>query len=142
MNNILWYQPTKLTDNDIIIKNGVSLEGSSERTEVFQKLKKISEKAKGKKRPWHGKIGNYYLIKGSFDEKDERDRFLSFLFISDAHDGKQAFFKTLKVIDKKINENTAKCLELQTKVILKPILVATVGLLLLALITYLIKLIK
>lgn len=138
MNNIIWYQPAKLTDNDIIIKNGICLEEGSERTEVFLKIKKVSEKAIGKQRPWHGKIGNFYFIKGNFDEKDERGRFLSFLFISDTDNGKKAFIDTLKIIDKKINANTAKCLALETSPIIKHLLLWGVGLVLLALIIYLI----
>lgn len=36
MNNILWYQPAKLSDKDIVIKNGIILEEGTERFEAFQ----------------------------------------------------------------------------------------------------------
>ena len=44
MNNILWYQPAKLSDKDIVIKNGIILEEGTERFEAFQNLKKVSVK--------------------------------------------------------------------------------------------------
>lgn len=142
MNNILWYQPAKLSDKDVVIKNGIILEEGTERLEAFQNLKKVSNKAIGKERPWHGKIGNYYFIKGNFEEKDERGRQLSFLFISDAPNGKEAFFDTLKAINQKLDEQTATCIATQTGSIYKPIIIGFTGLILLALIIYLIKLIN
>lgn len=142
MNNILWYQPAKLSDKDVVIKNGIILEEGTERIEAFQNLKKVSEKAIGKERPWHGKIGNYYFIKGNFEKKDERGRRLSFLFISDAPNSTEVFFDTLKVINQKLDEQTATCIATQTSSIRKPIIFSFIGLILLALIIYLIKLIN
>ena len=142
MNNILWYQPAKLSDKDIVIKNGIILEEGTERFEAFQNLKKVSEKAIGKERPWHGKIGNYYFIKGNFEEKDERGRHLSFLFISDALNGKQAFFDTLKKINKQVNEKTVICIASQKGLIPKQILLGCVGFVILLLLIYLIKILN
>lgn len=142
MNNILWYQPAKLSDKDIVIKNGIILEEGTERFEAFQNLKKVSEKAIGKERPWHGKIGNYYFIKGNFEEKDERGRHLSFLFISDAPNGKQAFFDTLKKINKQVNEKTVICIASQKGLNPKQILLGCVGFVILLLLIYLIKILN
>lgn len=44
MNNILWYQPAKLSDKDIVIKNGIILEEGTERFEAFQNLKRYQRK--------------------------------------------------------------------------------------------------
>lgn len=142
MNNILWYQPAKLSDKDVVIKNGNILEEGTERLEAFQNLKKVSDKAIGKERPWHGKIGHYYFVKGNFEEKDERGRQLSFLFISDATNGKEAFFDTLKKINKQVNEKTAICIASQKGLIPKQILLGCAGFAILLLLIYLIKILN
>ena len=142
MNNILWYQPAKLSDKDVVIKNGNILDEGTERLEAFQNLKKISEKAIGKERPWHGKIGNYYFIKGNFEEKDERGRHLSFLFISDAPNGKEALINTLKAINQEVNEKTESCLSSQKSSVFNAILLSFIGLVILGFIIYLVKLIN
>lgn len=138
MNNILWYQPAKLSENDIIIHNGHPLEEGLDRIELFNKLKKISEKAIGKKRPWHGKIDKYYFVKGNFTVKDERGRNLSFMFISDATDGKKELIETLKVINQNMTEQTKACLN-SSSVRQKPIIICLIALCIVALITLLAK---
>ena len=142
MNNILWYQPAKLSDKDIVIKNGIILEEGTERFEAFQNLKKVSEKAIGKERPWQGKIGHYYFIKGNFKEKDERGRQLAFLFISDAPNGKEALINILKVINQEVNEKTESCLASQKSPVFNAILLSFIGLVILGFIIYLVKLIN
>lgn len=83
MNNILWYQPAKLSDKDIVIKNGIILEEGTERFEAFQNLKKVSEKAIGKERPWHGKlvtiISSRAILKKKMSEADISVFYLSLM---------------------------------------------------------------
>ena len=139
MNNILWYQPAILSEKDIIIYNGSPLEEGLDRIEAFNKLKSISEKAIGKERPWHGKIDKYYFVKGSFTAKDERGRNLSFMFISDATDGRKELIKILKDINKDLTEQTKACLNSSSSIRLKPFIICLIGLCIIVLITFLIK---
>jgi len=139
MNNILWYQPEILSEKDIIIHNGRFLEEGLDRIEVFNKLKEISEKTIGKERPWQGKIDKYYFVKGSFTAKDERGRNLSFMFISDATDGRKELIETLKVANKDMTEQTKACLNSPTTIRLKSIIICFIGLCIIALITLLTK---
>lgn len=139
MNNILWYQPAILSEKDVIIYNGSPLEEGLDRIEVFNKLKTISEKAIGKKRPWHGKIDKYYFAKGSFTAKDERGRNLSFMFISDATDGRKELIKILKDINKDLTEQTKACLNSSSSIRLRPFIICLIGLCIIVIITLLIK---
>ena len=115
MNNILWYQSANLLDQDVVIYNGKTLDVGLERTEAFSKLKKISEKVIGKKRPWCGKVDNYFFVKGSFEAKDERGRNLIFLFVSDALDGKQALVNTLQSSGQQMTQKTQNSLNTSNK---------------------------
>lgn len=139
MNTILWYQPAILSEKDVIIYNGNPLEEGLGRIEAFNKLKTISEKAIGKERPWHGKIDKYYFIKGSFTAKDERGRNLSFMFISDATDGRKELTEILKVVNKDLTEQTKACLNSSSSIRLKTIIICLIGLCIIAIITLMTK---
>lgn len=109
--SILWYQPAKLTDDDFIFLNGKSLSNTSDRSEAFDKLKKVSDKVIGKDRPWCGNVSGYFFVKGTLNEKDERGRKLSFTFMSDEADGEAALHQTLKAASKVIDNSTAACIK-------------------------------
>lgn len=111
MNNILWYQPEVLSEQDIVILNGNRLENGIERNEAFDKLKKVADRAIGKKRPWHGYLDGYYFVKGSLEKKDERGRPLSFMFISDDEDGKKQLYKLLRDIEIDLSPETEALLQ-------------------------------
>lgn len=111
MNNILWYQPEKLSDGDVVILNGNRLSYGKERDNAFDRLKKVADKAIGKKRPWQGYIDNYYFVKGSFDKVDERGRPLSFIFISDSENCKSELQNYLTIIGMSLSVDTSLLLK-------------------------------
>ena len=110
MNNILWYQPEKLSDGDVVLFNGTPLSNGVERDNAFNQLKVVSDKATGKKRPWQGYVDNYYFVKGSLDRLDERGRPLSFIFISDSNNGKKELYNSLKKIGIDVSADTSNFL--------------------------------
>jgi len=111
MSNILWYQPEKLSDSDVVILNGNHLPNGIERDNAFSKLKKVADKAIGKKRPWQGYIDNYYFVKGSLDKLDERGRPLSFMFISDSDNGETKLRDTLRGVGIGLSLDTSNLLK-------------------------------
>lgn len=126
MTNILWYQPAILSEQDVIICNGNKLDDVIQSTNAFSKLKEVSEKALGKKQPWHGKINGYYFVKGTLDARDERGRLLSFMFISDEEDGKQALLDTLQPLGFNMTPDTMQCVEADSRKLGRIILAALV----------------
>lgn len=109
-NNILWYQPAKLSDDDVVVYNGKILSLGIERNQYFQKLLQVSEKVKGKERPWCGKINRYFFMKGSFSQQDELGRPISFMFVSDEQDYESALFRELNNIGFTLADSTKSCL--------------------------------
>lgn len=126
MTNILWYQPAILAEQDVIIYNGNKLDDVMQSTTAFSKLKEVSEKALGKNQPWHGEINGYYFAKGTLDARDERGRLLSFMFISDEKDGKQALMDTLQPLGFNMTPDTMQCLEENSRRLGRIILAALV----------------
>lgn len=110
-NSILWYQPAKLSDEDLIFVNGKLLSEGPERTEAFDRMKKTADRALNKKRPWCGRVNSYYLIKGSFSEKDERGRLLSFTFVSNEENVEDALNQSLRAANKSLDATTLTCVK-------------------------------
>ena len=137
MNNILWYQPEKLSDGDVVIFNGTPLSNGAERDNAFSKIKVVADKVIGKKRPWQGYVDNCYFVKGSLDRLDERGRPLSFIFISDSNNGKVDLQNTLKNVGMEVSLDTSILLkETVTKRTMNKIILSTVLLFCILLIIY------
>ena len=109
--NILWYQPEKLNDDDVIVVNGDKISNGSDFTEYFQELKVLSDKAIKHNTPWCGYISNTFFVKGYFDAVDEHGRNLVFMFLSQESDGIQELYKTADLLGYHLNTETANCLK-------------------------------
>ena len=90
-NNILWYQPEELNNDDVIISNGKILPKDIEYNNCFRQLMKVSDMAINHKSPWCGNVNGFFFVKGWFDALDKKGRRLPFMFVSDKKDG----YKTL-----------------------------------------------
>lgn len=137
--NILWYQPEKLNDDDVIVVNGEKISTGNAYTEYFRELKLLSDKAIKYNSPWCGNISNTFFVKGYFDAVDEHGRNLVFMFLSQESDGRQELYKTIDLLGYHLTTETSNCLKRREfgmgKVLLIaiPILIAIITILLLIL---------
>ncbi len=122
MSNILWYQPAKLSERDVMLMDNRPLDGE-ERSKAFASLKKVADKAVGKDTPWHGILKGYYFAKGNLDATDEKGRRLCFMFITDAADGKEQLREALKAQNMRMTEETEECIDAKSKTLRTAVLV-------------------
>ena len=80
------YQPASLIEPDMVYYNGVLIDDSYQRGEVYDRIVAIFNKVNNNTYPWLGKTGKFYTMRGLFDVKDEKGRNLAFLFASDNPD--------------------------------------------------------
>ena len=109
--NILWYQPAKLREHNVIIVNGEKLPLGSEYDQYFDELKKASDEAIHHKNPWCGHVSGAFFVKGYFDTVDEHGRPLVFMFISNMQDGRAELLTTLEKLGFKLTPETSQCLK-------------------------------
>lgn len=115
MNNILWYQPAKLNDRDVIAFNGTVIEQDIYRSTYFAQIKKIAKKVSDLPRPWWGNVDNYYFVKGSFKQKDEKGRLLSFMFLSESQNDKNTLLQITRDLGFELAPDTITCIESESK---------------------------
>lgn len=107
-----WYQPATLGTPDIISYNGKILTSYTERSEAFNIIRKCADKAIRNPLPWCGYVNNYFYMKGTLDARDERNRILSFQFVTDEANYKEALNRELKTINIGMSEESLSCLTL------------------------------
>lgn len=122
--NILWYQPEKLNDDDVIIVNGNRISRGNDFTEYFRELKLLSDKAIKYNSPWCGYLSNTFFVKGYFDAVDEHGRNLVFMFLSEERDGIQELYKTIDLLGYHLTNETSNCLKRRGVCISKGLLFA------------------
>lgn len=122
--NILWYQPEKLNDDDIIVVNGEKISKGNAYTEYFRELKLLSDKAIKHNSPWCGYVSNTFFVKGFLDAVDEHGRNLAFMFLSQETDGIQELYKTIDLLGYHLTTETANCLKKRGVGISKGLLIA------------------
>ncbi|MCQ2114259.1 MAG: hypothetical protein MJY52_04260 [Bacteroidaceae bacterium] len=110
-NSLLWYQPKRLSEKDVITCNGVIIKDTIEYREIFDQIKKAADQALWNKEPWCGKVGDKFFFKGHLNERDELGRILSFMFLTDDSNYKSALDKELKTIGYELDENSTLCLQ-------------------------------
>ncbi len=108
-NSIFWYQPEELNKDDIISLNGQILPKGIEKELCFKTVREISAKAIKHNTPWCGMVKGLYFVKGCLDARDEKGRIMSFLFISDEKNGKDALMNELNVLGYKMQPATETC---------------------------------
>ena len=82
--SILWYQPERMDDQDVIIYNGERVEDALKRTEYFGIIRRQAELVLKKQKPWCGLVRGFFFMKGHLDRKDELGRTMSFMYITDS----------------------------------------------------------
>ena len=118
MKTILWYQPEKFGEPDVICKDGEIISGF-QRDEAFEILKTAADAYIKHDLPWCGYIrlpkyaeGKLFFAKGTFKGVDECGRALSFMFLSTSCDDfLEALNKELQVVHQELSETTIKCIE-------------------------------
>ena len=109
--NILWYQPENLSDDDIIVVNGTTVEKGNNYNNYFQKIKKLSDAVINNKTPWAGHIKGKFFVKGNLDAIDEKGRVLGFMFFSNERNGNEALMQVLDSIGYKMTTETSDCIK-------------------------------
>lgn len=109
--NILWYQPAKLREHNVIIVNGEKVPLGSEYDQYFDELRKASDETIHHKNPWCGRVSGAFFVKGYFDTVDEHGRPLVFMFISNKQDGRAELLSTIERFGFKLTPETSQCLE-------------------------------
>lgn len=80
--SIMWYQPANLHDPDVILIDGEIAEDGEARQKCFDEYSEFAKAVVDKSRPWCGRIGDCFYIKGSLNQVDQKGRLLSFDFVS------------------------------------------------------------
>lgn len=104
--NFLLYQPALLSEPDKVYLNGTLLEDTSKRREVYDTIVSLFNSIGTKTYPWFGKAGDFYVLRGLFDAKDEKGRTLSFLFASDNVNYQEELTSISKTIGYNVDSKT------------------------------------
>ena len=112
--NILWYQPEKLGNDDVVVLNGSKLSNGVEYDKCFDSIKRFSDIAIKHESPWCGMVNGIYFVKGWFSAVDEKGRKLSFMFMSEEKDGYQALVRELKSLGYSLDNKTEECVKKQS----------------------------
>ena len=104
--NYLLFQPAILSEADKVFLNGEIIEDPTRKSEVYDCIVSIFNHVKTNNYPYFDKVGNYYVIRGLFEAKDEKGRVLSFLFASDSENYCEELSNVSKIIGLKIDTKT------------------------------------
>ena len=104
--NLLLFQPAVLSEDDKVFRDGVLLTRFEEREDAYQTLVRLFDGVDNDQYPWIGKVGDFYLLRGLFNEEDEKGRRLSFLFASDNESYWEELNSVVSDIDLTLSDNT------------------------------------
>ena len=108
--SILWYQPERMDDQDVIIYNGERVEDALKCAEHFGLIKQQADYVLKKNSPWCGKVRNFFFMKGNLDAKDELGRTMSFMYITDLPNPKEALKHDLELAGLGLASSSENCL--------------------------------
>jgi hypothetical protein len=108
--SILWYQPERMDDQDVIIYNGERVEDALKRTEYFGIIRRQAELVLKKQKPWCGLVRGFFFMKGHLDRKDELGRTMSFMYITDSTNYKEALMRELELANLSLSTSSQSCL--------------------------------
>ena len=108
--SILWYQPASLSEQDVIIHNGERVEDALKCAEHFGLIKQQADYVLKKDSPWCGKVRNFFFMKGNLDAKDELGRTMSFMYITDLPNPKEALKHDLERAGLGLASSSENCL--------------------------------
>lgn len=119
MNSILWYQHADLNVGDVIYYNGSRVEDKALGMQYFDQIKKRADIVIKKQKPWCGKVSGYFFMKGYLNSRDERDRIMTFLYVTDEKNYREACIKELNAAGLQMADETKECLNKPSKKSLK-----------------------
>ena len=108
--SILWYQPARLSEQDVIIHNGERVEDALKCAAYFGLIKQQADFVLKKNSPWCGKVRNFFFMKGNLDAKDELGRTMSFMYITDLPNPKEALKHDLERAGLGLASSSENCL--------------------------------
>lgn len=104
--NFLLFQPASLSEPDKVFYNGELIIDNTARGEIYDTIVSIFNKISTNSYPWFGKSGQFYVLRGLFEAKDETGRTLSFLFASDSENYQEELSTLSRIIGYKIDAQT------------------------------------
>lgn len=127
--SILWYQPERLNEQDVIIHNGERVEDALKCVEHFSLIKQEADFVLKKESPWCGKVHNFFFMKGSLDAKDELGRTLSFMYITDLPNPKEALQSDLERNCLRLTSSSENCLNRESRLTIFQIALISIAIL-------------
>lgn len=138
--SILWYQPERMDDQDVIIYNGERVEDALKRAEHFGIIMRQAELVIKKQKPWCGKVRGFFFMKGHLDMKDELGRTMGFMYITDSPNYKEALMHELELANLSLSTSSQSCLTRKRRLpVLQKAIIAIVVFAVLAFVIYSLK---
>lgn len=143
MSRILFYQQAKLDMPDYLAVDGVQQGERADVSGYMAQLMEVADQAIRQKRPWVGRVGDYYFVKGYLAQRDELGRKMSFMYLLAAEE--QAKENLLSYLEQDLSrdgksisdETKASCIAIQNGENF-PIWMSVIAVALIAVIFYLI----
>lgn len=148
MKNILWYQPEKTGDPDIVCQDGEIIYGYP-REVAFSYLKFASDKCIDHDLPWCGEVSfpsskdkskkaKVFFLKGKFKSVDEHGRTLTFMYLAaKGYDNLEALNNVLHVVHQELSDDTLRCLSERKRKQIRTIVLIVIVVLLVIMLTVL-----
>lgn len=110
MKSILWYQHSDTSVGDVIFLNGEKV--TDKRLEIlnFNTIKKRADKVIKKSAPWCGMVSGLFFMKGFLTTRDEQNRRMVFLYVTDKPNYKEACFEELEAAGLEMSEESKSCI--------------------------------
>lgn len=78
----LYYQTAKMTESDYLSIDGSEVHESSKRNKAFQTLQDTASLLTNDKIPWCTSVRGYKILKGALEDRDEKGRTMTFVYIA------------------------------------------------------------
>lgn len=109
--SILWYQHEDSSIGDVIYCNGKRIVDQKEAIVNFDIIKSKADKVIKKQEPWCGKVGGHFFMKGFLQSKDDHQRKMCFMYVTDDKDYECAIQDALKAAGLTMSEDSEQCLK-------------------------------
>lgn len=91
----LYYQTAKMTESDYLSIDGSEVHESSKRNKAFLTLQDTASLLTNDKIPWCTSVRGYKILKGAFEDRDEKGRTMTFVYIAHKKSRGKIFDKAL-----------------------------------------------
>lgn len=109
MKSILWYQHSDMSVGDVIFLNGERITDKGLEIKNFNTIKSRADKVIKKSAPWCGMVSGLFFMKGFLTTRDEQNRIMVFLYVTDNPNYKEACFEELKAAGLEMSEESKSC---------------------------------